>query len=421
MCFPGPVRRALPSRPTPFLLTTALLLGLPSVLSSAQTARPPRVAAVATDDDLGAQARRVLAFGPRVVGSPANEQARAYLEGQFRALGYQTRREEFRYRRLNDLGSTVTVPPATPGGPAQILSGRALQGSTGGQVTAEAVRVPGTGVDSDFLNVNVRGRVAVIERSDLPLITPVLNAMIAGAFAVVLAGPDDTVHGGRLGLRLDFPVLAVSRSTAQAMTTGQAVTVAVHVAPAEARAVNLVAFRPAAAPPSVLIGAHLDSVHLSPGANDNLSGTLAVLDIARRAANTPVSARSVFVLFDAEEDGLLGSQHFVKSNWALVTQLRGMLNFDMVGLPARPLELRGQRPLVQVAREVTGVPSEEGVTGSSDHAPFREAGVPTLYFHRGLDPTYHQPGDVALDLGLVREAAGAGWRVALRLLRLPLP
>ncbi|GMA17444.1 hypothetical protein [Deinococcus metallilatus] len=66
----------------------------------------------------------VLKFGPRVTGSAAGEQARTYFEEQFRALGYDTRREDFTYARFDDLGSDVRVGDRP-------LSGLALQGTAG--------------------------------------------------------------------------------------------------------------------------------------------------------------------------------------------------------------------------------------------------------------------------------------------------
>ncbi|CAM4451269.1 M28 family metallopeptidase [Deinococcus marmoris] len=326
-------------------------------------------------------AQAILEFGPRVTGSAGNEQARIYLEAQFRALGYQTRRETFSYPRFDDLGSDVRVGQ-------QLLTGNALQDSAGGEVSAAAVRVPGVGTPADFARVDVRGRVAVVSRGQIPFIEKTRAALAAGALGVVIVNNSAGDFRGTLGERVDVPVLGVSPTVGAALQDGQPVTLRVRVREGNVQAVNLIAFKAGVDRPDVLFGAHLDSVTGAPGANDNLSGSLAVLDLARRAASTPLLARSFFMLFDGEEDGLLGSRAFVKDNPEVVKGLKAMLNLDMVGVNVMPLSVSGEAPLVEAARRA-GVEASVGTPGSSDQVPFRQAGVPTLFFHRGLDSNYH--------------------------------
>ena len=349
-------------------------------------------------------ARTLLGFGPRVAGSAANEQARSYLETQFQALGYQTRRETFSYPRFDDLGSDVRVG-------AQVLGGNALQDAAGGEVTALTARVPGVGTPADFARVDVRGRVAVVQRGQIPFIDKVRAAQAAGAVGAVIVNDSAGDFRGTLGQVVSLPVLGVSPTVGAALTDGQLVTLSVRVRQGEVQGVNLVAFKAGVRTPEVLFGAHLDSVKGAPGANDNLSGTLAVLDVARQAVNTPLSARSFFLLFDGEEDGLQGSRAFVKNNPDTVKGLKAMLNLDMVGVNATPLSVSGEAALVAAARRA-GLEASEGTPGSSDQVPFRQAGVPTLLFHRGLDANYHQPGDTLLDPVLVRQTAEAAFKTA---------
>lgn len=360
----------------------------------------PSSSAVSTGD----HARTILDFGPRVVGSAANERARSYLEAQFQALGYQTRRESFSYPRFDDLGSDVRV-----GG--QVLKGNALQDSAGGTVTARAVRVPGVGTPADFAGVDVRGAVAVVTRGQIPFIDKARAALAAGAVGVVIVNNSAGDFRGTLGTRVELPVLGVSPAVGAALVGGQPVTLGVRVREGQVGAVNLIAFKAGVTKPELLFGAHLDSVAGAPGANDNLSGSLAVLDVARRAAGTPLAGRSHFMLFDGEEDGLLGSRDFVRANPDLVGGLKGMFNLDMVGVNVMPLSVSGEAPLVEAAGRA-GVSASVGTPGSSDQVPFRQAGVPTLFFHRGLDANYHQPGDTLLDPELVDGAAEAAFKIA---------
>jgi Zn-dependent M28 family amino/carboxypeptidase len=86
-----------------------------------------------------------------------------------------------------------------------------------------------------------------------------------------------------------------------------------------------------------VVGAHLDHCGdwplLLPGADDNASGSAAVLEIARAAAVVePRPSRTlVFVLFCGEEMGLLGAEHFVRHPLPGLERCVAMLNLDMVG------------------------------------------------------------------------------------------
>ncbi|PNY82194.1 M28 family metallopeptidase [Deinococcus koreensis] len=350
-------------------------------------------------------AQTILNFGPRVAGSPANEQARAYLEAQFRALGYETRRQDFSYPRFDDLGSDVKLGE-------RVLGGNALQNSTGGTLSGPVVRVPGVGTTEEFARVDVRGKVAVVARGEIPFAQKARNALAAGAAGLVIVNNADGELRGTLGDRVALPVLGVSPTVGAALIDGAAVTLSVRVREGEVKASNVIAYKSGVTAPELLFGAHMDSVQGAPGANDNLSGTLSVLEIARRAANTPLAARAYFLLFDGEEDGLLGSRAFVKDNAPLVGTLKAMFNLDMVGVDVTPLSLTGDSKLVEAARGIAGVQASAGQPGGSDHVPFAQAGIPTLFFHRGLDKNYHQPGDKVLDPALVSETVEVALKVA---------
>jgi hypothetical protein len=74
-----------------------------------------------------------------------------------------------------------------------------------------------------------------------------------------------------------------------------------------------------------------DGVHDAPGADDNGSGTAAVLDAARVLAPLPLHATVIFACFDSEEQGLLGSAHLAKVLKAEHVDVQGDLNNDIVG------------------------------------------------------------------------------------------
>ncbi len=170
---------------------------------------------------------------------------------------------------------------------------------------------------------------------------------------------------------------------------------------------------------TVVVGAHYDHVgmggygSLAPGtvaihngADDNASGTSAMLAIAKRMKGRLADAQShrqvLFMGFSAEERGLLGSQHYVKNPVIPLESTVAMVNLDMVGR-LRDNELTiygtGSAPtfddLVEKANEsykfdLFKVPSGYG---PSDHQSFYTAGVPVLFFFTGLHDNYHRPTD----------------------------
>ncbi|WP_281988826.1 M28 family metallopeptidase [Aquimarina aggregata] len=93
----------------------------------------------------------------------------------------------------------------------------------------------------------------------------------------------------------------------------------------------------------VIIGAHLDHIGtakevngdvIANGANDNAAGSTAVISLAKQLAKIKKNKRSVlFVLFGAEEKGLLGSKHLAKVLKEKNIDLYAMVNFEMIGVP----------------------------------------------------------------------------------------
>lgn len=167
-----------------------------------------------------------------------------------------------------------------------------------------------------------------------------------------------------------------------------------------------------------LIGGHLDDVPSSgyaPGADDNASGTTALLEAARVMKNYQFENTIYFVAFNAEEQGLIGSDSFATRAWRNNDTILGVLNFDMIGYvtPANP-----NRDTMN-AHYTTAVPGCEGfvttffqavadtytqlkirhvrntgTSGSSDHASFWKRGYKAMLgIERVLTPAYHTIGD----------------------------
>jgi len=141
------------------------------------------------------------------------------------------------------------------------------------------------------------------------------------------------------------------------------------------------------------------------GADDNASGTAAVLELARRFAARPARRTVMVVAFSGEELGLLGSQWFVEHSPVPVDSMAAMLNFDMVG------RLTNDKLLVYGTATATELPAlldsasaagprlqVKGIGdgfGPSDHSSFYTKNVPVLHFFTDQHADYHAATDDA--------------------------
>jgi hypothetical protein len=144
----------------------------------------------------------------------------------------------------------------------------------------------------------------------------------------------------------------------------------------------------------IVVGAHLDHVGSQgeriyyPGANDNASGSAAVLALADAFARVGVSPRRsiVFVLFASEEQGLDGAKKYVAAPPFPLARTVAMINIDCIGL-GDGIQLGGGKDapvLWKMARRIDrknfrATIEETWGGGGADATPFREAGIPTLY------------------------------------------
>jgi len=144
----------------------------------------------------------------------------------------------------------------------------------------------------------------------------------------------------------------------------------------------------------VIVGAHLDHVGsqadlLFPGANDNASGSAAVLEIAKAFTNGGLQPKRsiVFVLFASEEQGLNGAKHFVESWKKGYDKVAAMINMDCIGYGDSIQVGNGLSApnLWEVANQIDETSFNSMVDrtwkgGGADATPFHEKGVPCLYF-----------------------------------------
>ena len=147
----------------------------------------------------------------------------------------------------------------------------------------------------------------------------------------------------------------------------------------------------------IVVGAHLDSVGVGPGINDNGSGSATILEIAEQMSKVKPRNKVRFIWFGAEESGLLGSEAYVASlSPQERSQIAAMLNFDMVGSPnfvrfvydgdlsdSPPLPGGAPEGSAQIEQLFLDYFASQGLAteptafdGRSDYGPFLEAGIP---------------------------------------------
>ncbi|GHF56907.1 hypothetical protein GCM10010218_42830 [Streptomyces mashuensis] len=135
----------------------------------------------------------------------------------------------------------------------------------------------------------------------------------------------------------------------------------------------------------VFAGSHLDSVTRGPGINDNGSGSAGILEVALTVAREGYKPDKHlrFAWWGAEELGMVGSRNYVnKLPAAERSKIDAYLNFDMIGSPNPGYFVYDDDPKAEqvfkdfyAARKIATEPETEG-DGRSDHAPFKDAGVP---------------------------------------------
>lgn len=168
----------------------------------------------------------------------------------------------------------------------------------------------------------------------------------------------------------------------------------------------------------IVVGAHMDHIglgernsrggvgQLHPGADDNASGTAMLMQLARQLKTDPPKRSVVFVHFSGEEDGLLGSAHWIQHPTVPFPSIKFMVNFDMVGRmdSANPtLHVGGLGATKAILEQIHSLaPKDIAIggdlgfaMGGSDHMSFAAARIPSFFFFTGTHTDYHTPRDTA--------------------------
>lgn len=362
-------------------------------------------------------------IGSRPAGTPAYERATEYIAQQLERYGYTVERESFPFRFFDETRPpvlTTLAPARTDLHPFTLV----YSAPTPTEGVEGELEPAGLGREDDLRGKRLDGRVALIERGQIFFRAKVANAAAAGALAAIIynnrPGP---VQQGTLLEESKIPAVTISNEEGQRLLQGLRagplrMRLQVSSIVGQRMAQNVIGVKLGTRTPKeiVVVGAHADSVKVSPGANDNGSGVAAVLEAARVLAHVATARTIHFVAFGAEENGLIGSHFYTLSHAGTIV---GMINMDMVGR-GPGLQVGNEGPDISAVDLAERVALRQGMQvrrfklGQSDHVSFEQAGVPSVFITTGDDNAIHTPGDTAdrLNPTLVASAATLAAAVA---------
>lgn len=182
---------------------------------------------------------------------------------------------------------------------------------------------------------------------------------------------------------------------------------------------NVIGYIDNSAQYTIIIGAHYDHLghgegedlsaggkgEIFNGADDNASGTAAVLELAKFLKDSKLKNNNyLFVCFSGEEEGLYGSKYFLQNPVVPLGQINYMINFDMVGRlndTTHTLFIGGfgtspsWGKILPEKTKSLNVKFDSSGVGPSDHTSFYLKNIPVLFFFTGANKDYHKPTDDA--------------------------
>lgn len=269
----------------------------------------------------------------------------------------------------------------------------------------------GMGLDSDYTDREVTGKIALIARGGEYFYLKVQRAYEHGAIATIFYDPKGTdAIQATLVRESKIPAIGLKTEIATGLVkelqnnSQVQANLSIDSSIKEVSSENVVALleAPGDVKEKIVIGAHFDGVD-TPAANDNGSGTAAVLELARliQLQRDQLQLDVEFVFFGAEESGLIGSYHYVDQLVpAEIDQIKAMINLDMVGIgETLQLATTNGQALSTLASAFTAASAGLGMSfepfdmGRSDHVPFTEVGIPAVMLTASPVDNYHTDDD----------------------------
>jgi len=345
----------------------------------------------------------------RVTGFEGEHKSADYIIKEFKKYGIESETQKFDVIAFLDEGSTLKVDNLDIASKTLTYSN-----STNGTLTESIVYV-GKGSPQDFEGKNLEGKIALIQRGDFSFYDKAVNAAKAGAKAAIIFNNADGTFSGTLGQSPGIPVIGISKTDGEDLVTklendnALNVTMEVKTKLEDSYSQNVIGTlktqKNIENPKTIIVGAHFDSVD-TPGANDNASGTTVMLEVARLLSHPQIKKNLnyniKFVAFGAEEIGLVGSEKYVEQlkETGEINDIAAMINMDMVGVGDKMgilnLNNNVDKTISDMAKayiEEFGYKYSTDTSGSSDHAPFERAEIPSVFLNYGNDPNYHTDED----------------------------
>jgi len=317
-----------------------------------------------------------------------------------------------------------------------------MAGSPAGEVEASLIDVgPGAQADLERLGNEVAGKVILTGPEGPHRLEKFADAHTVGATGLIFASGQAGMLAsvGSLNLRAMpaiLPAISISLEAAsflrRRLQEGSVrVRLTVRGGPQTVVARNIVAELPGSEPDAgwIIACGHYDGHDVAQGAQDNATGTAAILEAARLLAPLRPHLRAGvrFVLFSGEELGIHGSPAYVRDHADELDHLRVVLNADIVGI-APPLVLHTQNS-PELATYLRQLPLEDlsatvrdsGLVHNTDHFAFTLAGISSLWAVSSPAPSgqawVHTAADTLdkIDVRALREAAATTARVLLRM------
>ena len=356
-----------------FLVSAVLLTGaVPAAASPSNNNNSPKLRQAVTVAGILEHERAFQAIanneaGNRLSGTPGYDSSADYVADRARDAGFDVKVQDFDYT-LDFLADYEAPVLSIEGGTEFVggIAGASLGGDFGSMfkstpysvdVTAPvwaidlalpAVGPPNTSTsgcqDADYAGMP-QGAIIIVQRGTCTFADKFLRADASGAAAMVFINEGQPGRTEPLWFNfdgIDIPTFAATVETGTELAngvlsgdTGLTARFKVKWSPGEYPTTNVIAETTSGDPNNVIVvGAHLDSVGVGAGINDNGSGSATILEIAEQMTKVNPRNKVRFIWFGAEESGLLGSEAYVASlSPDERSRIAAMLNFDMVGSP----------------------------------------------------------------------------------------
>lgn len=381
----------------------------------------------------------------RRAGTEGEKKAMDYISGQFQKIGIQPKGTEGYFQPF-EIYDGKTIDPATH----LILNGHDLKAgkdfyplafSANGSVEAfpaislKEENTPWFVNVADILEDNE-------ENPHFDLVTFLRDMAVdykkMGATAMILyniAGKEDNLvfNAKDRSEVAPIPIVYITKATATQYLKDASASIdlkmKVEIGKKYRTGHNVVGYIDNGAANTVVLGAHFDHLGygedgnsmlrtseklIHNGADDNASGTAAMLELARLLkATKSKTSNYLFIAFSAEELGLNGSKYYTENPTIDLKSVNYMINMDMVGRlndSTKALTVGGYGTSPVWGKLVNPgtksyfvIKTDSSGTGPSDHTSFYRKDIPVLFFFTGLHTDYHRPSDDADKVNYIGE------------------